>query len=67
VQHTSVGWAVFVPRGDREMEVRRVARGRDLGGEVEILDGVRAGESVVLSGAFVLRALAEAGQWTAEG
>jgi cobalt-zinc-cadmium efflux system membrane fusion protein len=67
VQHTSVGWAVFVPRGDREMEVRRVARGRDLGGEVEILDGVTAGEHVVLQGAFVLRALAEAGQWTAEG
>ena len=67
VQHTSVGWCVFVPRGDHDMEVRRVARGRDLGGLVEIVDGVSVGEHVVLQGAFVLRALAEAGAWTADG
>ena len=67
VQHTSVGWCVFVPRGEHDMEVRRIARGRDLGGLVEIVDGVSVGEHVVLQGAFVLRALAEAGAWTADG
>lgn len=67
VQHTTDGWSVFVPRSEREMEVRRVARGRDLGGEVEILSGVSIGEHVVLQGAFVLRALADAGDWGESG
>ncbi len=67
VQHTNDGWVVFVPRGEREMEVRRVARGRDLGGEVEIVSGLSAGEHVVLQGAFVLRALADAGDWGEAG
>lgn len=67
VQHTSDGWVVFVPRNEREMEVRRVARGRDLGGEVEILSGLSAGDRVVLQGAFVLRALADAGDWGEAG
>lgn len=67
VQHTSLGWVVFVPRSEREMEVRPVARGRDLGGEVEIVSGVSAGDHVVLQGAFVLRALADAGEWGEAG
>jgi cobalt-zinc-cadmium efflux system membrane fusion protein len=67
VQHTNEGWVVFVPRSEREMEVRRIARGRDLGGEVEIVSGLAAGEHVVLQGAFVLRALADAGEWGEAG
>ncbi len=67
VQHTAAGWTVFVPRGDREVEVRLVVRGRDLGGEVEILSGVTAGERVILLGAFVLRSLADASDWSENG
>ena len=36
-----------------------VGRGRDLGGEVEILSGLAAGETVVVEGAFLLKAEAE--------
>jgi membrane fusion protein, heavy metal efflux system len=39
--------------------VREVGRGRDLGGEVEILSGVRAGETIVVEGAFLLKAEAD--------
>ena len=67
VQHTAQGWTVFVPRGDHEVEVRIVARGRDLGGEVEIVSGLSAGEQVILEGAFVLRALTDASDWSENG
>jgi cobalt-zinc-cadmium efflux system membrane fusion protein len=67
VQHTAQGWTVFVPRGDREVEVRSVARGRDLGGEVEIVSGLSAGDHVILQGAFVLRALTDASDWSENG
>jgi cobalt-zinc-cadmium efflux system membrane fusion protein len=53
------GWSVFVPRGDGQFEIRLVGRGRDLGGEVEILNGVQAGDTVVVDGAFLLKAEAE--------
>jgi cobalt-zinc-cadmium efflux system membrane fusion protein len=39
--------------------IRAVGRGRDLGGEVEILSGLAAGERVVKDGAFLLKAEAE--------
>jgi len=59
-------WVVFLPRGPRgprgekKFEVRPVARGHDLGdGLVEILSGLEPGESVVVEGAFALRAEAE--------
>jgi cobalt-zinc-cadmium efflux system membrane fusion protein len=52
-------WVVFVPRGEAEFEVRRVGRGRDLGGEIELLSGAAAGEPVVVEGAFLLKAEAE--------
>jgi membrane fusion protein, heavy metal efflux system len=53
-------WVVFVPgRDSHSFEVRKVGRGRDLGGEVEILSALRAGETVVVDGAFLLKAEAE--------
>jgi cobalt-zinc-cadmium efflux system membrane fusion protein len=36
-----------------------VGRGRTLGGEVEVLTGLKAGEQVVVEGAFLLKAEAE--------
>ncbi len=59
LQHVGDAWHVFVPAGDGRFVLREVRRGRDLGDEVEILGGVRAGDRVVVSGAFLLKAEAE--------
>jgi cobalt-zinc-cadmium efflux system membrane fusion protein len=52
-------WCVFVPKAEGTFEVRAVGRGRDLGGEVEILSGLEAGATIVVDGAFLLKAEAE--------
>jgi len=59
LQRTQEGWSVFLPRDGASFELRRVGRGRDLGGEVEVLSGLAAGETVVVEGAFLLKAEAE--------
>lgn len=52
-------WVVFIPKTARTFEIRNVGRGRDLQGEVEVLTGLRPGETVVVDGAFLLKAEAE--------
>ena len=52
-------WVVFIPRTENQFEMREVGRGRDLGGEVEIVSGLKPGETVVVDGAFLLKAQAE--------
>lgn len=59
VQRLADNWVVFVPKGPADFEIRIVGRGRDLGREVEIVRGLQAGDTVVVDGAFVLRAEAE--------
>jgi membrane fusion protein, heavy metal efflux system len=59
LQRIEEGWSVFVPRGEGVFEMRPVGRGRDLGGEVEILSGLAAGTPVVVDGAFLLKAEAD--------
>lgn len=59
LQRLEEGWSVFLPRGKGIFEVRPVGRGRDLGGEVEILSGLAAGATVVVDGAFLLKAEAD--------
>ena len=59
VQRVHDRWCVFIPKDDRTFEIRSVGRGRDIAGEVEILSGVRAGEPIVVDGAFLLKAEAE--------
>jgi cobalt-zinc-cadmium efflux system membrane fusion protein len=60
IQRQPQGWCVFIPREDEAVfEIRSVGRGRDLGGEVEVLSGLRAGEHVVVDGAFLLKAEAD--------
>jgi cobalt-zinc-cadmium efflux system membrane fusion protein len=59
LQRIEESWSVFIPRGERAFEVRPVGRGRDLGGEVEILSGLTAGTIVVVDGAFLLKAEAD--------
>lgn len=59
LQRLQERWTVFIPKSDTEFEIREVGRGRDLGGEVEILSGLKPGETVVVDGAFLLKAQAE--------
>jgi membrane fusion protein, heavy metal efflux system len=62
VQRVRNEWCVFLPKDDNHFEIRRIGRGRDLGGEVEVLSGLRAGETIVVDGAFLLKAQAEKGE-----
>ncbi len=59
VQRCDAGWCVFVPKDPGHFETRAVGRGRELGAEVEVLSGLTVGETVVVDGAFLLRAEAE--------
>ena len=62
VQRMRNEWCVFLPKDADHFEIRRIGRGRDLGGEVEVLSGLQAGETVVVDGAFLLKAQAEQGE-----
>lgn len=59
VQRVGDSWCVFVPKSTGLFEIRKIGRGRDLGTEVEVLSGVSAGETIVVDGAFLLKAQAE--------
>jgi len=50
---------VYVQRGDGRFEARAVRTGASRGGRVTVLDGVRAGEKVVVEGALLLDSQAE--------
>jgi len=57
LQRLGEDWVVFIPQPTKgEFEVRKVGRGRELGGEIEILSGLTARERVVVDGAFLLKA-----------
>ena len=62
VQRVRNDWCVFLPKGEGTFEIRRIGRGRDLAGEVEVLSGLRAGVQIVVDGAFLLKAQAERGE-----
>lgn len=62
VQRVRNEWCVFLPKDANHFEIRRIGRGRDLAGEVEVLSGLRAGETIVVDGAFLLKAQAEKGE-----
>ena len=62
VQRVRNEWCVFLPKGEGAFEIRRIGRGRDLAGEVEVLSGLRSGEQIIVDGAFLLKAQAEKGQ-----
>jgi cobalt-zinc-cadmium efflux system membrane fusion protein len=59
VQRVGASWAVFIPRGPGEFAIRKIGRGRDLSGEVEVLSGLKPGDEVVVDGAFLLKAEAD--------
>ena len=62
VQRVRNEWCVFLPKDASHFEIRRIGRGRDLAGEVEVLSGLRAGETIIVDGAFLLKAQAEKGE-----
>ena len=62
VQRVRNEWCVFLPKDTHHFEIRRIGRGRDLGTEVEILSGLKAAETIVVDGAFLLKAQAEKGE-----
>lgn len=62
VQRVRNEWCVFLPKDASTFEIRQIGRGRDLGDEVEILFGLKAGERLVVEGAFLLKAQAEKGE-----
>ena len=47
--------AVFVRRAQNEFESRTVRTGRHANGETEILEGLKAGDAVVVKGSFLLK------------
>jgi cobalt-zinc-cadmium efflux system membrane fusion protein len=59
LQRIENDWVVFIPAAKDSFEMRIVGRGRDLDGEIEIVSGLKAGEKVVVEGAFLLKAEAE--------
>lgn len=60
LQRLEEDWVVFIPQPDEGVfQVRTVGRGRDLGGEIEVISGLQPGERVVVDGAFLLKAQAE--------
>jgi cobalt-zinc-cadmium efflux system membrane fusion protein len=60
LQRVQDQWVVFIPqREEGAFEIRRVGRGRDLGGEVEMLTGLRPDDTVVVEGSFLLKAEAD--------
>ena len=59
VQRVGEHWCVFVPKTKGLFEIRQIGRGRDLGTEVEVLSGLKAAETIVVDGAFLLKSQAE--------
>ena len=62
VQRVKSEWCVFIPKDASTFIIRKIGRGRDLGSEVEVLSGLDATDTVVVEGAFLLKAQAEKGE-----
>lgn len=58
VQELNQGSVVFVPTGERKFKAQPVTLGSSYGNEVEVLSGVKAGDRIVVQGAFTLKAQA---------
>ena len=59
LQRVGQRWLAFIPKAQYEYEMRPVGRGRELGNSVEVVSGLESGETVVVEGAFLLKAEAE--------
>ena len=61
VQELNQSTVVFVPDGENRFKAQRVALGSSFGNQVEVLSGVKAGDRIVVQGAFTLKAQASRG------
>jgi cobalt-zinc-cadmium efflux system membrane fusion protein len=57
IQQVEQSTVVFVRRADTKFEARRVQTGNTVAGMVEIVSGLKEGESVVTEGAFHLKSI----------
>jgi len=62
VQELKGKQVVFVPRSDGGFDIREVTIGASTGDDIEILSGLKAGESIVTSGSFTLKSQAVRGE-----
>ena len=58
---------VFVQHGESEFEVHQVTLGSEALGRVEVLEGLREGEQVVVNGVFTLKSLLLKASFAEEG
>jgi len=58
VQELNQASVVFVPTGERRFKPQPVTLGSSYGNQVEVLSGVKAGDRIVVQGAFTLKAQA---------
>jgi membrane fusion protein, heavy metal efflux system len=57
IQQLEAKTVVFVQRGVTQFEAREITSGKTVNGQVEVLAGLRAGEPVVIAGAFNLKSI----------
>jgi cobalt-zinc-cadmium efflux system membrane fusion protein len=58
VQELNQASVVFVPAGERKFKSQAVTLGSSFGNQVEVISGVKAGDRIVIQGAFTLKAQA---------
>ena len=61
VQELHQTTVVFVPGGENKFKAQPVTLGSSFGNQVEVLSGVKAGDRIVVQGAFTLKAQAVRG------
>lgn len=57
IQQLDAKTVVFVQRGAAQFEVRAIKPGKSINGQVEVVEGLRQGEPVVVAGAFHLKSI----------
>ena len=58
VQELNQATVVFVPSGENKFKAQPVTLGSSFGNQVEVLSGIKAGDRIVVQGAFTLKAQA---------
>jgi cobalt-zinc-cadmium efflux system membrane fusion protein len=62
VQELNRARVVFVPRTDGGFDVREVTIGASVGDDIEVVSGLKAGETIVSAGSFTLKSQAVRGE-----
>jgi membrane fusion protein, heavy metal efflux system len=62
VQELNRKRVVFVPRSDGGFDVREVTVGASVGDDIEVLSGLKAGDTIVTTGSFTLKSQAVRGE-----